>query len=45
VSAFNRADEGIRPGARVDLLFTPEISVFRGSRSVRLLLRDLRLLA
>ncbi|HEY5996372.1 MAG TPA: DHHA1 domain-containing protein, partial [Candidatus Deferrimicrobiaceae bacterium] len=44
-SAFNRPGDGLRPGSRIDLLFTPEISVFRGTRSVRLLLRDLRLLA
>jgi single-stranded-DNA-specific exonuclease len=43
VSAFNRADGGVRPGALIDLLFTPQLSFFRGNRTVRLLLRDLRL--
>jgi single-stranded-DNA-specific exonuclease len=45
VSAFNRPDSGVKPGAVLDMLFTPQLSVYRGSRSVRLLLRDLRLTA
>jgi single-stranded-DNA-specific exonuclease len=44
-SAFNRAGGGIVPGARLDMLFTPQISVYRGVRSVRLLVRDCRVTA
>ncbi len=43
VSAFNRTAAGVQPGAVLDLLFTPQLSVFRGNRSIRLLLRDIRL--
>lgn len=42
VSAFNRSAARVSPGALVDLLFTPQLSLFRGNRSIRLLMRDLR---
>jgi single-stranded-DNA-specific exonuclease len=42
VVAFNRASLPVRPEGRVDLLFTPQIVHFRGNRSLRLLLRDVR---
>lgn len=42
VSAFNRSESAVRPGATLELLFTPQVSIYRGNRSLRLLLRDLR---
>ena len=42
VVAFNRASLPVRPEGRVDLLFTPQAVHFRGNRSLRLLLRDVR---
>lgn len=42
VVAFNRASLPVRQEGRVDLLFTPQAVHFRGIRSLRLLLRDVR---
>lgn len=40
--AFNRSDLPTGPGASLDVLFTPQWSVFRGARSIRLRLIDAR---
>ncbi|MGE5189921.1 MAG: single-stranded-DNA-specific exonuclease RecJ [Gemmatimonadota bacterium] len=40
--AFGRNGLPLPPGGRLDLLFTPQRSRFRGARSIRLLLRDAR---
>lgn len=40
--AFHRPEIPDSPGGRYDLLFTPQRVSFRGRRSVRLLVRDLR---
>jgi len=42
VVAFRRSALPVAPGERLDLLFSPQRVYFRGNRSVRLLLRDLR---
>ncbi len=40
--AFGRDGLPVRPGGRLDLVFTPQRSQFRGGRSIRLLFRDAR---
>ncbi len=40
--AFGRGGLPLEPGGRLDLVFTPQRSHFRGGRSIRLLFRDAR---
>ncbi len=40
--AFGRGGLPVGPGGRLDLVFTPQRSHFRGGRSIRLLFRDAR---
>jgi single-stranded-DNA-specific exonuclease len=40
--AFRRGDERFAAGARIDLVFTPELSVWEGFERLQLVVRDLR---